>query len=343
MKMSTIEEYLEALFRDSGLVELRHSPKPDCWESYWFDNSNAMLALLPNLIGKGNLYTSLNAPKLRKVTNGRQQKPLKNDDVAFITRIPFDFDPERMTDNRHCPSTAEELSLAYQKMQDLKQYLRALDWPAPLQGMSGNGYHLQYRCRLPANTETKEALRKIYNGLKSELADPAVQFDTSVKSSGQIFRLYGSTNRKIFEFPDRPYRIATVWIPPNWRQVTGAQIDRLVDYFSRNTSQVYISTDRRTAVAGKGNYTTLDVVTWFKAHGLYERHLQDNMHDVTCPWEDEHSSSAPGDTIIFEGDGSSWPGFHCNHAHCSDRKIGEVINCLGDAGQFCSSEWRVQR
>ncbi len=343
MKMSTIEEYLEVLFRDSGLVELRHSSKPGLWESYWFNNSGDMLTLLPRLKDVGNLYTSLNAPKLRKVKNCRQQEPLKNDDVAFITRIPFDFDPVRMVADQHCPSSAEELSLAYQKMLELSQYLRALDWPTPLQGMSGNGYHLQYRCRLPANNETKEALKSIYSGLKSELADSNIQFDSSVKSAGQIFRLYGTLNRKGLESIDRPYRNATVWIPPNWRQVTREQIERLANYFSRKAPQAHAHTGRRTAGTGQGDYTTLDVVTWFKSHGLYERHIQENMHDVTCPWEDEHSSSTPGDTIIFEGDGSSWPGFHCNHAHCTDRKIGDAINRLGDAGAFCSSEWRVQK
>lgn len=40
--------------------------------------------------------------------------------------------------------------------------------------------------------------------------------------------------------------------------------------------------------------------------------------DITCPWEGEHSSSSPRDTMVSAGaDGK--PGFHCLHDHCSHR------------------------
>lgn len=340
--MATINDYLKALFRDSGIVELRHSPSSGCWQSYWFDNAAALLDQLPTLEGKGNIYTSLNAPKLRKIKNGRQQEPQKNEDVAFRTRIPFDFDPVRQTDNQHCPSSDDELSAAFHKMKALSRYLSALDWQPGLQGMSGNGYHLQQRCHIPVNPETSEAISVIYKDLKAELSDPLVQFDTSVKSPGQIFRLYGTINRKNTESPGRPFRRASVWIPPNWQQVTRKQIDSLANYFARTNTATKKPCNSHKTISGSGDYASLDIVAWFSAHGLYQHHIQENMHDVMCPWEAEHSSSSPGDTVIFEADGK-WPGFHCNHGHCVDRKIGDVINLLGDADQFCTQTWRATR
>jgi hypothetical protein len=40
--------------------------------------------------------------------------------------------------------------------------------------------------------------------------------------------------------------------------------------------------------------------------------------EITCPWESEHSSSSPRDTMISV-DSIGRPGFHCLHDHCSER------------------------
>ncbi len=40
--------------------------------------------------------------------------------------------------------------------------------------------------------------------------------------------------------------------------------------------------------------------------------------EIVCPWEGEHSSSSPRDTMISI-DGAGKLGFHCLHDHCSDR------------------------
>ncbi|MEO0974188.1 MAG: hypothetical protein AAFX85_13935, partial [Pseudomonadota bacterium] len=84
-------------------------------------------------------------------------------------------------------------------------------------------------------------------------------------------------------------------------------------------------------IGGVGDYRTLDVVAWMQAHGLYLRHVADNIHAISCPWADEHSSHHRNDTIVYESDGEGWPGFFCHHDHCADRRIGELIERLGDA------------
>jgi len=94
-------------------------------------------------------------------------------------------------------------------------------------------------------------------------------------------------------------------------------------------------------VAGKGDYSSLDIVSWFQSQGLYLNHLEDNKHAVICPWQHEHtvrSQDNGGDTIIFEADGG-WPGFYCHHHHCEDRRIKDVMILLGDADEFCHSKW----
>ena len=328
-------DYLEALIADTGCVELRHSADYGRWDSYWFTDPAALAQKAVVLGDAGNLYTSINAPKLRSTYSG----PVKNDDIAWITRLPFDFDPVRPTG---VCSTRDELRLAEERLRRLQLSLHKRGWPTPLLACSGNGYHLMYRCRLPNTEVTRRQLKAIYIGLGEEYSDDLVLFDPSVRNPGRIIRLYGSWNRKGPDTKDRPHRKTTYFQPRDLRQVSRRQIESLAAVYTRRQEAAPKPRSGAPAsIAGAGDYATLDVVSWFQAHGLYGRHLEDNKHDVVCPWEDQHSSSTPGDTIIFEAT-DSWPGFHCKHSHCQDRTIREVIQRLGDADVFCTRTWRAQ-
>jgi hypothetical protein len=72
---------------------------------------------------------------------------------------------------------------------------------------------------------------------------------------------------------------------------------------------------------------------------MYIGHIADNVHEVACPWEREHSSASPRDTVVFSDDGSGWPGFFCHHAHCAGRTIRDVIQLWGDASNWCARQW----
>ena len=99
-------------------------------------------------------------------------------------------------------------------------------------------------------------------------------------------------------------------------------------------------------ISGDGYYSTLDIVSWFSAHGLYKRPSHEHgKHYVTCPWLNEHSTGdhpSKTDTVIWEADGR-WPNFHCSHAHCEGRGIRDVLNHMGDADAFCAVEWEVEK
>jgi hypothetical protein len=41
------------------------------------------------------------------------------------------------------------VAAAKAKAEELARVLRAMGWPEPLQALSGNGWHLQYRIALP--------------------------------------------------------------------------------------------------------------------------------------------------------------------------------------------------
>jgi hypothetical protein len=321
-------KYLDHLFRDAGAVELRHQikgKKSDRWVTYWFDDLAALQAKARRLT-TGNLFTSLHRPA--EIPDGA----LKNEHVTRYTRLLFDLDPVRPAQTS---STAEELVFAQKAADALQKALRAWGWPEPLRAMSGNGRHLQYRCALPNDDATAQILKTIYRGMKVEFSDENVGFDSTVRNAGRICALYGTVKRKGDNTLERPHRQSEVWIPGNWKQVTSKQIESVANFYAkqRKTVEIY-RPDFNRKVSGKGDYSTLDIVAWFSAHGLYEHHIEDHKHSVTCPWESEHSESQHNDTLIFESDGT-WPGFFCHHGHCAGRTIQDVMQVLGDADAFC--------
>ncbi|MEW8179367.1 MAG: hypothetical protein AB2754_19995 [Candidatus Thiodiazotropha endolucinida] len=343
IRLNTTADYLDWAFRDAGIVELRHHDGQR-WITGWFDNPDALLQEARRRAKVGNLYTSLNAPKPRYVNNTMEGNPVRDADIGWIVRLPFDFDPERPTG---CCSTDAELALACESRDRFVEAMVGLGWSMPLRAKSGNGYHALWRVRLPVNDETKQMLKVIYYGLHTDFDTPEVSFDRSVRNAGRILRLYGSTNRKGQNAHDRPHRQSTVWIPKDWQQVSQKQLEALANAYERRTQS---RSERRSPQTqyhprGTGDYSSLNIVSWFEFHGLYIRHIEENKHAVVCPWASNHTTSSPehgGDSIIYESDGG-WPGFFCHHSHCEGFRLQDVVALLGDADQFCTQTWRASR
>ncbi len=334
--LATQPEYLARLIVDNGLVELRHH-EGGGWLTGWFDDVNRMEREIRFREDRGNLYTSLNAPRPRSASNTMRGEPVTNEAVGWITRLPFDLDPIRPAG---LSSTHAELAAANHRRDDLVAMLVKIGWPIPLHALSGNGYHAVYRCRLPNNAETTDMLRAIYSGLHAEYSDGSVEFDRSVRNPGRIFRLYGSVNRKGPDTPERPHRRAACWIPSPWQLVDLQLVERLANRYARhaeNRPQSRAATSSSSFQAmGLGDYRTLDIVALMRAHELYRRALGNRLHAVWCPWAAGHSTphGATGAVIFANGPGA-WPGFHCHHASCAGRSITDLIAKLGDADRFC--------
>lgn len=339
MKLSSTADYVGWLLRDNGSVELRHQIG-ERWTTGWFTDLDRLIRQVDRLRDRGNLYTSLNGPKPRHVGNDMTGSPICNGDVAWITRLPFDFDPVRPTG---VSSTDDELRAALDRRNGLVAMLRKLGWPLPLHGLSGNGYHAQYRVRLPSNDETADMMRSLYSGLASEFADDEVEFDRSVKNPGRIFRLYGTRNRKGPDTPERPHRDSACWIPDPWRQVDKRLVEDLASFYARRAIPAQTAVAAAQAgprVEGKGNYSTLDVVAWFTAHGLYRHAIDQTTHSVWCPWRDGHSTPhGRTGAVVFVNPGR-WPGFHCHHGSCAGRTIADVMRLYGDADAYCAAAFQ---
>ncbi len=348
--MSTTQEYLNWLIRDAGLIELCHMAHGKL-DVGWYDNAANLLHDARLMARSGNLFTTINRIDLEAIkgylTEHRRVVPGKtcrtpDQAVTRHCRLFFDFDSARPTGTS---STTCALAEAETRAHGLVRRLAAVGWPAPAIGMSGNGWHLQYRTALPNTPEVKAQLAAIYSGLHREFSDDAVTFDRTVRNPARLCCLYGSVKRKGPSTVERPHRQSWIKIPKDWKQVHPRQVAALADYFARQTADRAPKRDARPvgapAVSGRGDYTRLDVLAWFGAHGAYVGPLVGNKLGVRCPWSAVHTSSSPktgSDSIIYEADGG-WPGFHCSHSHCDGRSIRDVMSLWGDADAYCSGEF----
>lgn len=71
------------------------------------------------------------------------------------------------------------------------------------------------------------------------------------------------------------------------------------------------------------------VITELKKRNLYKSPLGSGKHDITCSWKDEHTGGIDSGTAYFEPD-DNWPigGMKCQHGHCSDRQIRDLLQIL---------------
>lgn len=71
----------------------------------------------------------------------------------------------------------------------------------------------------------------------------------------------------------------------------------------------------------------LKMLGWLKELGHYQYKVRAEYHAILCPFYEQHSDrSATGTYFMEPGPGNTWMGgFVCNHGHCSDRDINDLM------------------
>ena len=271
-------DYLALALRDTGLVELRWLGQGSA-RSGLYDQLGLLVAATEAIADADTVYASLNAPSPRRATNRMSRRRcLRDDDIGYVVRLPFDFDPVRP---KGANATGAEVAGSEARRDAFVSSMTKWGWPMPLIGMSGNGAHAVYRCHLPATRELRDTLARVYTALHASYSDAAVEFDRTVRNPSRPWRIYGTANRKAPTTEGRPQRTATCVIPDPWECVTLQDIERL----AAECAQPAREPGESSSVAlGTGDYGTLDAAAWFKAHGRYRRWLDGDKHAVACPW-----------------------------------------------------------
>ena len=275
--MNTLRRYLEAALRDAGRIELRQID-PGSVRAGIYDICNAVEDAVVAIADTSTVFMSLNAPRLIPVSNAMTGKTLTDSDIGHIVRLPFDFDTVRPKGTN---ATDEEIKRALRRRDQFVGTMRSEGWPMPLLGMSGNGAHAVYRCRLPASAELRAMLTCVYNSLKVDYTDDSVLFDSTVRNPSRVWRIYSTLNRKAAEQPGRPQRIATCRIPARWECLSPKALVRFANQCAKRDTRsapARVHSPIGCLAAGRGDYRTLDAASWFAAHGSYKRRLADNKH-----------------------------------------------------------------
>jgi hypothetical protein len=71
-----------------------------------------------------------------------------------------------------------------------------------------------------------------------------------------------------------------------------------------------------------------DVLGRLHTMGFYvARHRRRGLHRIRCPWSAAHSNGDPEAVVVEPTTAHGW-GFHCLHAHCTDRRVGDLLDVL---------------
>ena len=219
------------LFVPPQVVELRAIFKNGRIDSGYFDDFNLLANAAASLDGHGDvsgIYWTLNPVNkdclyraknhLREWTS-KSKGAATTSDAEIIERrfILFDFDGT----NRPAGISAsdEELKAAKDKALEVVKFLAGYKWYNPIPAMSGNGYHLLYRTRLPNDKHTAEQLKKCLKTVAALYDDKTIKIDTSVFNASRICKVYGTMARKGDDTPERPHRRSALLRP------TGESLD----------------------------------------------------------------------------------------------------------------------
>jgi hypothetical protein len=103
-------------------------------------------------------------------------------------------------------ASRDELKAAKRKAFDAAKFLAGRGWGNPIAAMSGNGYHLLYRVKLPNDRQSSDLLKRCLASLAVMFDDGKTKIDTSVFNASRICKVYGTMARKGDDTPERPHR-----------------------------------------------------------------------------------------------------------------------------------------
>src|SRR5829696_6020921 len=199
------------LFSPGDVVELR-TFKDGATYSGYFDNHQELVKAAAKHDKLGHdVYITLNKlpeeiayRRYNRVDRMKGRDASTSDkDVGRRTFLFIDADCERVAG---ISSTDEEKHKSREKVLEIREYLKAQDWPDPIVCDSGNGYHLLYPIDLPADQAGLELVAGVLETLDFKFSDDAVKVDTTTKNAARITKFYGTTAKKGDDLPQRPHR-----------------------------------------------------------------------------------------------------------------------------------------
>ena len=236
----------------------------------------------------------------------RIRETSQDKDIPCRRWLLIDVDPIRPAG---VSATDAELALASERVSAIVEYLEFLDWPAPVQAMSGNGYHLLYRIDLPVDDD--RLIKAVLAGLADQFSDEQVAVDRSVHNPSRIVKVIGTMARKgddlrgIEGVPDRPHRRSELLdVPADIEVVPEALLRSLVAATNAVAPTVIPATGNTST---RFDCTPTGVRSWLQSHGVEVKGERRNGSKTLlllerCPIDPEIVSNGGSDIAVLVGD-----------------------------------------
>ena len=197
-----IRRWYDVFKGNNSLTEIRILDGKRIYSGYFKDVERIINAVMPfDKYPHAQIYFTLNC--INEACYGRVQKdkiiavnrePTTGDaDIVGRTHVLIDLDPKRPAG---VSSSKDELEYAHRKAVDVFRFLLAQGFNEPIICKSGNGYHVVIPCKIAANDETTEVVKKFLQVLALLFSDEHVDIDEKVFNASRICKLYGVTARK---------------------------------------------------------------------------------------------------------------------------------------------------
>jgi hypothetical protein len=319
--LDEIRRALKLLCKPGEVYELRALGTAKATISGYYDNADALVrdaagvSNAPNLEASG-VYVTLNpirADLLARASN-RLESYAKHTtgDADIVARywFPFDCDPVRppgisSTDGEHAATLA--------RARQIRDFLEAGGWPAPIFADSGNGAHLLYRIDQPNDDATRDLLKRGLEALASWLDDDAVRVDRTTLNAARIWKVYGTVARKGDNMPDRPHRLARILEARETPAVVSREQLEELAARAPKPQRPHFAANKKT---GTGSFNLDDFIARYNIPVKRIDAYQGGRRLIldACVFDANHSGTS---AAIIEGpDGAL--GYSCLHNGCAD-------------------------
>src|SRR5215203_2759869 len=316
MSSDELARTVEILFSPGDVVELRTIKEGRTYSGYFEDRRKLVDAACKQDERGHDVYITLNKlpdeiayRRCNRVEQikGREQTT-SDSDVERRRYLFIDADSKRVS---VISSTNEEKRKSQNKVLEIREFLRAQGWPAPIVCDSGNGYHLLYPVDLSNDQTSLELIAGVLEALDFKFSDDAVKVDTTTKNAARITKFYGTVAKKGDDLPQRPHRPSKILKVPDTRApVSREQLQKVASTKPEEPRGF------RVYPGGKG-YPEFDVSDWIVRHGIRVKREGQWKNGgyrwilEECPWNGHTDNAA---YIVRQPGGAMAAG--CHHDSC---------------------------
>lgn len=312
---SQVYMWWDVMRGDNELVEVRLIGSNKTASGY-FTNPKTLIEAVKPYTDTFNVYFTLN--KIDPACYGREQRDrilqrVKNTtaDHEIIARdwVLVDLDAKRLSG---VCSTKEEAMKAYEKGQEVYQFLIDNGFYEPIVVFSSSGIHLYLRCALLNNEENTKLIKRFLNALSMLFSDEHVDCDCAVFNAARISRLPGSYSCKgANNDPTRPQRRCRFLKVPDEINVNARE------YFEK-IANMYPEEDTKPSRENNYSVERFDLDAFIAKHNIQIRKVEtvaDGKKYILdhCLFNEQHKGK---DAVIFQRT-SGAIAYHCFHQSCS--------------------------